>query len=178
MNRIELIHGNIADFSFGHKFDLIIAPYHVFQAVTDNRDVESTLICSRNHLSDDGIFIINVFKPKKIMDESWCGEESLDFEVHDEINNINIIRRSCNEHIDPINQIIFRYLAYEVTYTDGRTERIVDHLEQKYYYRCQLRTIIEKTGLKIIEEYSWYDKQPYNVEGQEIIFICKTNAQS
>jgi hypothetical protein len=58
-----------------------------------------------------------------------------------------------------------------VTYPDGRTERLVEPLQMKYYYSRQLRAEAEKAGLEIVEEYSWYDKTPPG--GREIILICK-----
>ncbi|MCL2564555.1 MAG: class I SAM-dependent methyltransferase [Defluviitaleaceae bacterium] len=72
-NRVKIIHDNMADFSLGQKFVLITAPFRAFQAVTAQDDIENTLNCAREHLTDDGIFILNVFNPyKNPLDESWC----------------------------------------------------------------------------------------------------------
>ena len=171
-DRMEIAHGSMADFSFDSKFALIIAPFRAFQAVTRDEDIHSTLACVREHLTEDGIFIVNVFSPNVAMDESWCrAEEDIDFEVLDKATGNKVVRKSRRERIDMDNQVIFPYLAYEVTYPDGRTERIVDHLQLKYYYSPQLRAVVEKAGLDIVEEFSWYDRQPPG--GREIIFVCR-----
>ena len=74
--RVEVIHGNMADFSIGRKFALITAPFRAFQAVTVQKDIENVFACVREHLTDDGIFIVNVFNPyANPLDESWCREE-------------------------------------------------------------------------------------------------------
>jgi SAM-dependent methyltransferase len=172
--RVQLVHGSMAEFSFGKKFALIIAPFRAFQAVTAQADIENTLACVRKHLTDDGIFIINAFKPNKDpMDEGWCSEETLNGEITDEETGIHIELYDCRERIDTENQIIYPYLAYVAKYPDGSTERLVEPLQLKYYYSPQLRAEVEKSGLVIIEEFSWYDKLPLDDSGSEIIFVCK-----
>jgi len=172
INKIKIVHGNMADFSLGRKYALIIAPFRAFQALTNDSDIANALTCIRRHLADDGIFIINVFNPWKGMDESWCSpDEDVDFEVEDKETGLNVVRKSRRERIDLENHVIYPYLAHEVTYPDGRVERIVDCLQMKYYYSQQLRDVVETAGLKITEEYSWYDKAPPG--GREIIFVCR-----
>lgn len=172
--RIKIIHGNMADFSFGQKFPLIIVPFRAFQAVTAQEDIENTLACVREHLTDEGIFIVNVFKPyAEPLDESWCSDESFIDEIKDEESGINIKRYEIRERIDIANQIIYPSLIYAVTYPDGRTERLIEPLQMKYYYSRQLRAEVEKAGLIVAEEFSYYDKSPPG--GREIILICRRN---
>ena len=170
-DRVEIIYGNMANFSIGRKFALITAPFRAFQAITAQSDIESVLSCVREHLTDDGIFIVNAFNPyANPLDESWCRAEEFIGEIVDEQTGIHIARYECRERIDPGNQIIYPYLAYNVTYPDGRTERLVENLQMKYYYSSQLRAEVEKAGLVVIEEFSWYDKSP--PDGREIILVC------
>ena len=183
--RIQIIHGNMADFALGRKFALITAPFRVFQAITAPQDIENALSCIRGHLAEDGIFIVNVFNPiKDPLDESWCREEIFQDEIIDKETGIRIARYECREKIDVANQIIYPYLAYNVTHPDGSTQRLVEPLQMKYYYSRQLRALVENAGFEIIEEYSWYDKtvpasecanQPPDASdrGREIILVCK-----
>ena len=171
-SRIKIIHGNMADFSIGRKFALITAPFRAFQAVTAQEDIQNVLSCVREHLTDDGIFIVNVFNPNvNPLDESWCREEEFIGEIIDEQTGVRIMRYDCRERIDPVNQIIYPYLAYDVTYPNGKTERLVEHLQMKYYYSPQLSTELETAGFVVVEEFSWYDKSPPS--GREIIMLCK-----
>jgi len=170
-DRVELIHGNMANFSIDRKFELIISPFRAFQALIHDRDIENSLCCIREHLSKTGIFIINVFRPYAVLDESWCRKEELDFDVFDEKSKIRLRRFSCRDKIDTVNQIIFPYFVFEVVHPDSKIEHITEHLELKYFYKEQLRAFIENAGLEIVEEYSWYDKSP--PDGKEIIFVCK-----
>ena len=171
-NRIKIMHGSMSEFSIECKFALITAPFRAFQAVTAQKDIEGTLSCVREHLTDEGVFIVNVFRPyAEPLDESWCQPEVFLDEITDEPSGIRVKRYECRERIDPANQIIYPYLAYNVTYPGGRTERLVEPLQMKYYYSHQLRAEIEKAGLEVVDEFSWYDKSP--TVGREIILVCK-----
>lgn len=169
--RITLVHGDMSDFSFDRKFAMIIAPFRAFQALTDDRDIEHSLTCIRGHLADGGIFIINVFNPRPVMDESWCYGETVQWEQTDEKTGNHVVKKHWDDKIDTENRVIYPHFAFEVTYPDGRAERIVDDLALKYYYSGQLRAVVERAGMEIMEEYSWYDKSPPG--GREIIFVCK-----
>ena len=69
------------------------------------------------------------------------------------------------------NQVIYPHFAFEVTYPDGRMNRITDDLALKYYYPTQLRDTLEGAGLRILEQYGWYDKSPLE-GGRETIYVC------
>ena len=171
--KITLVHGNMADFAFDRKFSMIIAPFRAFQALTDDCDIEKSLACIHHNLADDGIFIVNVFNPRSVMDESWIYSETVQWERLDEKSGNYVVKKHWGDRIDTANRVIYPHFAFEVTYPDGKTERITDDLSLKYYYYDQLRTVIEKAGMEITEEYSWYDKAP--IGGREIIFVCKRN---
>jgi len=170
--RMKIVYGDMANFKMDRKFALIIAPFRAFQAVTAQRDIEGTLACVRDHLADGGVFIVNVFNPyADPLDESWRRPETFIDEIADGQSGIKLERYECRDRIDTENQIIYPYLAYNVTYPDGRKERLVEPLQLKYYYSRQLRAEAEKAGLETVEEFSWYDKSPPG--GREIILVCK-----
>jgi len=199
--RVEIIHGDMTDFSIGRKFALITAPFRVFQLLVTEHGAKNALACIKEHLADDGIFILNVFNPfKDSLDETWCNEEVHVGDITHEETGTHIARYECRERIDTANQIIYPYLAYNVTYPDGTTQRLVEPLQMKYYYSPQLRTLVEGAGFEILEEFTWYDKtlpvsqqtqfqptQPTSEQdanhpnnrprGREIIFVCRRAPQ-
>ena len=172
-DRITLVHGNMADFAFDRKFSMIIAPFRAFQALTDDRDINNSLSSIRGHLTDDGIFIVNVFDPipERMTEQTWCYPETVQWERLDEKTGNYVVKKHWGDKIDTVNRVIYPHFAFEVKYPNGRTERIVDDLSLKYYFNHQLRAVVENAGMEIAEEYSWYDKTPPG--GREIIFVCR-----
>jgi hypothetical protein len=152
---------------------MVIAPFRAFQALTDDNDIDNALVCINKHLTDGGIFIVNVFDPmpERMTEQAWCYPETVQWERLDEKTGNYVIKKHWGDRIDTVNRVIYPHFAFEVKYPDGKTERIVDDLSLKYYFNDQLRAVIEKAGLEIIEEYSWYDKSPPG--GREIIFVCR-----
>ena len=168
--KVNLIHGNIAHFELKRKFPLIIIPFRAFLCLTDEQDIANSLACIYKHLTDDGLFIIDVFNTHKNLD-NWCGEEKIQWENLDESSGNRIVKKAGQDKIDLVNRIMYCHSTYEVTTPDGKTEFFTEELKIKYYYNEQLRAVIEKAGMEIVEEYSWYDKSPPG--GREIIFVCR-----
>src|SRR4029434_7950122 len=60
--RVEL--GDITHFALGRTFDLIIAPYRVFQLLDTEAQVDGLFQCVRAHPAPEGTCILNVFHPQ------------------------------------------------------------------------------------------------------------------
>jgi len=172
-DRITLVHGNMADFAFDRKFAMVIAPFRAFQALTDDKDIDNSLACIRKQLTDNGIFIVNVFDPipERMTEQAWCYPETVQWERLDERTGNYVVKKHWGDRIDTTNRVIYPHFAFEVKYPDGKTEHIVDDLSLKYYFYDQLRAVVEKAGMEVAEEYSWYDKTP--IGGREIILVCR-----
>jgi SAM-dependent methyltransferase len=170
--KINLINGNMAEFNLNKKYSLIIAPFRAFQALTNNNDIKNCLKCIKNHLDINGLFIINVFRPYKIMDESWCFEPKIQWEREDKEEGLNVVKKDSGEKIDTLNQVIYPKFIYEITDKNGNTEKYIETLELKYYYYEQLKKLLLDNDFNILEEYGWYDKSTIE-NNRELIIICK-----
>ena len=157
-NRVKLIKGDMSSFSFDKRYDLIIAPFRAFQALTEENNINCCLECVREHLSDDGLFIANVFRPFKVLDESWCYPETVQWETIDQHTGIMITKKHWGSKIDVERQVIYPNYAYEISDESGRFERIEEKLSLKYYYYQQLKDYLAVSGLDVAEEFGWYDK--------------------
>jgi len=166
----RLVYGNMARFHFDEKYDLIITPFRAFQALTEDADIRGCLQCAREHLSENGRFIINVFRPYGQLDQSWLYPDTVRWERMDEAGR-HVARTDRGDKIDENKQIIDVHYTYTITSGDGAVERFEDDLHLKYFYEAQLRDLLAEEGLVIHEEFGWYDKTP--VEGnRELIFVC------
>ncbi|MEG0772822.1 class I SAM-dependent methyltransferase [Clostridium sp.] len=171
-DKITLVQGSMAEFKLDKSFGLIIAPFRAFQALTEDDDIKSSIKCIREHLTEDGLFIINVFRPYKVLDESWCYEEIIQWERTDENTGAKIVKKHWGDKIDTEKQIIYPHYGFEITDANGDFQRIEDHLKLKYYYANQLKDYLTKGGLTIVEKFGWYDKSDVE-NGRELIYVCK-----
>jgi cyclopropane fatty-acyl-phospholipid synthase-like methyltransferase len=54
---------DITDFHLGARFDLIIAPFRVFQNLESDSQVDGLFRCVQEHLSSSGTCILTAFRP-------------------------------------------------------------------------------------------------------------------
>ena len=170
--RIHITQADMTNFELGRVFSLIIIPFRSFQLLISEEQQKACLHTVHRHLSEEGYFIINVFKPYAQLDKSWIQPEILDWETVDPVTGNKVQRTHIRREIDLENQIIYPELIYYVTDQDGIEEKIVEPLALKYYYEEQIRNLLQSNGFKIVEEMGYYDRRQIS-EGPELIFICK-----
>lgn len=168
IQRLHIVHGSMAGFDLGRKFDLIIVPFRAFQALAERAEQEACLECIKKHLSDRGRFIMHVFKPKGVFDESWVQPESFDWEVTDPRTGKTVRRYERRRRIDLDRQVLYVDLIYRI---EGSTPDIIEPLAVSYFFEEQMRSLLQRDGFEIIEELGYFDGQPM-ASGPEMIFIC------
>lgn len=173
VQRLHMVHGSMSGFDLGRKFDLIIVPFRAFQALSERADQKSCLECVTKHLSERGRFVMHVFKPKGVFDESWVQPESFDWEVTDPRSGKKVRRFERRKKIDLDRQVLYVDLVYRV---EGSTEDIVEPLVIGYFFEDQMRSLLQQHGFEIIEELGYFDGWPI-AGGPELIFICGQSAR-
>ncbi len=167
--RLHVRHENMARFDLGRTFDLVIAPFRAFQALTQRAEQEQCLKCIQRHLSDRGQFVMHVFRPYRVLDETWVQPESLDWEVVDPRDGKGVRRYQRRTHIDLEHQVLSVDLIYR---TDGVAEEIVEPLSLSYFYEDQMRGLLQASGFSIMGEFGYFDERPI-ADGPEMIFMCR-----
>lgn len=171
-SRINLVKGDMKDFRFKKRFHLIIVPFRAFQSLTEEEDINRCLKCVYEHLSENGFFIINAFRPYKILDETWCYPETIQWETVDKETGFKLTKKHWGSKIDLAKQIIYPNFAYELSDKVEILERIEEELALRYYYYQELKDYLILNGFNVVEEYGWYDKSDIN-NGRELIFLCR-----
>ena len=168
-HRLHIVHASMADFDLGRRFDLIIAPFRAFQALSERAEQESCLECVRKHLSERGRFVMHVFKPKMVFDESWVQPEEFDWEVTDPGTGKIVKRYERRRRIDLDRQVLYVDLVYRI---EGAPD-VVEPLAISYFYEEQMRSLLLRHGFRILEERGYFDDRPI-ASGPEMIFTCES----
>lgn len=167
--RLHLVHANMAGFDLGRKFDLIVVPFRAFQALSERAEQEACLDCVIKHLSDRGRFIMHVFKPKGVFDESWVQPETFDWKVIDPRTGKTVSRYERRRRIDLERQVLHVDLIYRV---EGSTRDILEPLAISYFFEEQMRSLLQRQGFDIVEELGYFDGRPI-ASGPELIYVCR-----
>ncbi|MBD3217295.1 MAG: methyltransferase domain-containing protein, partial [candidate division Zixibacteria bacterium] len=173
--RIELVHGDIREFSLDQKYNLAILPFRVFQHLIEVEDQLSCLACIRRHLNPGGLMILDLFNPSlpRLVDDRFLEEfgEEPEFEMPD---GRRVIRKFKNNKRDCFRQVFEVELIYYVTHPDGTKERQVHAFPFRYFFRYELEHLLARTGFEVIDLYADYDKSKFGSKDPgELIFIAR-----
>jgi len=171
---IELIEGDITNFDLGIKFDLITIPFRVLQHLKTHQEVLSCFQCVKDHLTDIGRLIFDVFQLNlEFLEKARPGQEIENFA---EINLTDGRRLKRNHRIvslHPEEQYNVVELIYYLADTAGKIERISQKFEFRYFFKDEMYELLEKSGLEVVELYGDFDRSPHHDKAPEMIFVAQ-----
>jgi SAM-dependent methyltransferase len=160
--RVELIQAEMGHFDLDRKFDLITTPFRPFQHLLTVGEQLSCLSCVHSHLSDDGVFVLDLFNPflQRLVDEKYLVEtdDEPEFTMSD---GRKVIRRPRTISRDLFNQVNENEIIYYIKHPDGREERQVHRFKMRHLFRFEAEHLLVRSGFEVVEIYADYDRNPY-----------------
>ncbi len=177
--RVELVEGDMTAFALGRRFGLITIPFRPFQHILTVGGQLACLACVRDHLADDGLFVLDLFNPSLPM----LTKEGLDQEFGDEPeftmpDGRRVQRRMRMGGRDLFEQINDVELIYYVTHPDGRRERIVHAFRMRYLFRFEVEHLLARAGFLVERIDADYRGNPYGTKypGELVVQARKLGA--
>jgi len=159
--------GDMEKFELGREFEYIIIPWRALQYLPEQEQTIACLKCVHKHLSKNGLFIFDIFKPRTY-DAKWVGQEVVSYDIMD--NAKRIIRSTVNCYANTVKKNIW-YMNKIRVIENGREDIKEDMLTYKYYDRDDITEILKSLNFRINEEFGYYDKRTIK-DGDEMIFVC------
>jgi SAM-dependent methyltransferase len=170
--RVELVEGDMRDFSFDRQFSLITIPYRAFLHLLTPKAQRQALECVREHLADDGRLIFNIFDPSLEMIASSLGlagatlKRDTEF-IHPETGNQVIVWYTGQ--YDPEVQLLTASFLFEEIDKDGNViHKTYNPLSLRYVYRYEMRYLLELSGYKVEALYGDFQRGPFRYGGEQI----------
>ncbi len=162
--------GDIADFDLGRRFDLILAPYRVFQNLVSDARIEGMFRRVRDHLTASGTFILDAFNPnrdRESLRREWCDDaERCCWEVRREDRTIRCHERRSRIDEEPL--VLHPVLIYRA-YRRGKLERQVEFtFPMRCHYPSELVERVERHGFRVVNRWGGYADEPYG-SGPELL---------
>ena len=162
--------GDITNFHVDRTFDLIVAPFRVFQNLETDDVVEGLFRCVKAHLSPRGSCILNVFRPYADADtlrRDWCtNEEKFHWEVPFEDGTVTLHDR--RPAMDREKLILYPNLIYRRYRENRLIDTAVLKIAMRCYYPDDLERLIEDRGFRIVDRWGGYSGEEYGM-GRELI---------
>jgi len=169
--RIHFNNQDMRNFSFDMKFKLIIIPFNSFLLLTERKDFDLCLKNCRNHLADDGTFIIDIFSPNFEM----CAEKEpkIQFLRHFFVpDEKKVVVQWEYARRDMARQLIDIDFLYEEYDQDGKVVQNSKNLTMSVIFRFEMQYLLEKNGFEVREFYGNYDRSEFAAGSPQLIYIC------
>lgn len=169
-SRAEVRQGDLTDLELGEAFDLILAPFRVFQTLETEREVNGYFTAVRNHLSAGGTAILTAFRPSlnaEQMRREWVtDQERFRWEVPFEGGRVTLHDRRPS--MDRQKLVLYPELVYR-RYEQARLlDETVLRIVMRCYYPEELLRLIADQGFDLVNTWGGYAGEPYG-EGPELI---------
>jgi ubiquinone/menaquinone biosynthesis C-methylase UbiE len=169
--------GDITDLNLGKRFDLITAPYRVFQNLETDAEVDGLFETIRRHLSHKGTCILNVFKPNRdpvSLRRDWVKEsEYAAWETY--VDGDRVTCHARNVRMDSDRMILYPELIYRSYRGHDLTDEAVLKIAMRCYYPDEFEEVIMKHGFEIVDKWGGYSGERYG-EGPELVIQFKDSS--
>lgn len=155
--------GDIRNFHFIDKFQLITCNHDTINYLTSTEDLERHFVCIRENLADDGYYFFDVSSERNLTDNFH------DRIFRETIDNTFFIWENS---YDSKKKEIISSLYFGINDDTGFKEYREVH-KQRYYSNDEIRTALEKNGLEIIKIGSDYKKWSYDKNASLVNFKVK-----
>ncbi len=165
----RLHYGDIREFNLKEKFDLIVAPFRVFQHMLTIDDQLNAMERIYFHLNQGGKFIFDVFVPDIVK----LAEPVRDIkEFEGEYNGGGKLQRYAEIENDYTNQLLnvkFRYVWEE----NGKLNEAEHRVLLRYYFRYELVNLIARSNFSLENIYGDFGCRPLDSRSNDFVIICR-----
>jgi ubiquinone/menaquinone biosynthesis C-methylase UbiE len=162
--------GDITQLNLCRRFDLITAPYRVFQNLETDSEVDGFFETVRRHLSREGTCILNVFKPNRdpssLLRDLVNETEYAAWETY--VDGDRVTCHARNVRMDSDRMILYPELIYRRYHRDDLSDEAVLKIAMRCYYPAEFEEVIMKHGFDVIDHWGGYSGERYG-EGPELV---------
>ncbi len=176
--RIELVEGDMRNFSLDQRFKLAMIPYRAFLHLLSPTAQREALTCIREHLMDDGLLIFNIFDPRLDTIAAHIGafgtalKKSREF-IHPHTGHRIVVWDSRKYDLE--QQMLEQDFIFEELDFEGRViAKTYTPLTLRYSYRYEMQYLLELCGYKIEALYGDFQRRPFRSGGEQIWIVRRS----
>lgn len=169
--RVDLVQGDMSDFSLGRKYGLITTPFRPFQHLATVEEQLSSLSCIRNHLLPGGRFVLDIFDPDLEILTDYGRAEEFGEEPPFPMEDGSLVTVSYrNPSVDAVNQIVHCEMIFTRETPEHAPRRHVQEFIMRYTFRWEAEHLLHRAGFQVNAVLGGYSGEP--VGSGELVFIC------
>ena len=169
--RVQIVEGDMRYFAMDRRFSLVTVPYRAFLHNLTVEDQLHTLRRVREHLSDAGRLIFNVFDPKvqNLAAGSWSMPASRRREfVHPRTGNRITIKEEFTYDLER-QMVVGAFVFDEINTATGKiVETIRSPLTLRYVFRYEMEHLLTLAGFRIDALFGDFKRGPFHAGGEQV----------
>ena len=166
------VQADMADFSLGREFRLVIIPYRGFLSLLTVEAQVVTLENVRRHLSPGGRLVFNIFVPDP---DTLVQDGDVAYHLRDATDPQTgqqrvIWQQSRYDHYD---QIVHTRLTVEELGNGGEVaRRFYRDFTIRYVHRWEMHHLLELCGFEVLDLYGDFDRSPFDETSTEMVWVA------
>jgi len=150
--------GELTAFDFGRRFDLVIAPFYVFNHLHSDAERRAALARLNAHRADGARIVLHLAGAAVLsadIPEATLAEQrtTVRFDEHDAMLQVRIAGRE----VDHDRQVCAQHVEYALLHADGRVlHRSVETLRYAWMTDGQLTALLDGAGLRLLDRRSGF----------------------
>ena len=171
---IEWVKGDMRDFNLGKKFSLIILAANALCHLLTLDDFEACMSAVRNHLTQNGRFVISVFVPKHELLINKPRERFPFSEYEDPGGRGRIVVTESYEY-EPDTQIKRIKTSHSIP---GEEAEIEGELNMRMYFPQELDALLKYNGFVIDNKYGSEDQSEFKKDSDTQLIVCQMASEN
>ncbi len=174
--RMQIVEGDMRTFSLERRFPLAIIPYRAFLHLMTADDQRRALACIREHLTDGGRLVFNVFDPSIELIAAYMRPprgtlNHLGSFTHPETGRRVMV--SDTRRYDPLEQTLEEHRFFEEVDDEGRVlSKTTTPLNLRYVHRFEMQHLLERCGYEVEALYGDFSRGPFR-HGNEQVWVAR-----
>ena len=165
----NLICADARRFQFRRGFPLIFFPANSLQHMLHHQDLSACLSCVREHLSEGGRFIFDIYNPSLpvLMREADQRYEVGEYEDSVKGGRVTVTSSNSYDAATQINHIHYFYHWRETS------EEETLSFAMRQYYPQEIEALIEYNGFQIERKYGDLEESVFNSASPKQVIVCR-----
>jgi len=162
---VDFIKADIRTLNLPEKFDLIFIPFNSVHHLYQNEDLFQTLDVVKNHLNENGLFLLDCFNPniQYIVEGEKELKEITEYNTKDG-RKVLVKQKMRYESKNQINCIEWHY------YINDEFNSI-QNLDMRLYFPQELDAYLKQNGFALIHKFGSFKEEEFNDNSEKQIFV-------
>lgn len=173
--RVRFVRGDLRRVRLKERFDLVVAPFNVFQHLYAREDVERALTTVREHLRPKGRFVFDVRVPQ-VVELARHPEKVYSGGTLKLASNGRKYRYRERFDWDPIAQVQMVEMAF--VGVDDPSDFALTPLAHRQFFPAELEALLHYNGFEILERFGDFEGGELGPESESQILLCRPRGRS